>query len=234
MRYRALACDYDGTIAYDGGVSTATIQALEQLRKSGRRLILVTGRELSDLAEVFSRLDLFDWIVAENGAVLYRPTTREGRMLAKRPPEEFVRELIRRGVQCIATGRVIVATKRPYESIVAEVIRDFELELDIILNKGSVMILPAGVDKATGLTTVLHEIGLSRHNVVGVGDAENDEAFLAICERSVAVANALDSLKQYVDWVTEESNGAGVIELVQALISTDLAHLDDRSNQTIG
>src|SRR6266487_6098337 len=115
MRYHALACDYDGTIAWDGEVSEDTILALQEVRKSGRKLILVTGRELDDLVKVFPRLDLFDRVVAENGALLYRPATREKRTLAERPSEEFVRELIQRGADPVSVGRVIVATWRPHE-----------------------------------------------------------------------------------------------------------------------
>src|SRR6185369_9507550 len=191
------------------------------LRKSGRKLILVTGRELDDLIKVFPRLDIFDRVVAENGALLYRPSTREERVLAERPPEEFVRELIHRGVERVSVGRVIVATWRPHETTAVEVIRDFGLELQVVFNKGAVMILPSGVNKATGLTAALHELGLSPHNVVGIGDAENDHAFLGLCECSVAVANALDTLKERVDWVTSGGHGDGTIELAQALIATD-------------
>jgi HAD superfamily hydrolase (TIGR01484 family) len=77
MHYAALATDYDGTIAHDGVVDAPTIAALEKLKAAQRRLILVTGRELDDLARVCDRLDLFDRIVAENGALLYGPATRE-------------------------------------------------------------------------------------------------------------------------------------------------------------
>jgi len=228
MRYHALACDYDGTIAWDGQVTKRTLDALLDVKKSGRKLILVTGRELDDLIKIFPQVDLFDRVVAENGAVLYRPGTREERMLAERPPEEFVRELIRRGAERVSAGRVIVATRRPYETKAIEVIRDLGLELQVIFNKDSVMILPSGTNKATGLTAALRELGLSAHNVVGVGDAENDHAFLALCECSVAVQNALDTLKQRVDWVTTEGHGDGTVELIQALIATDLEYLEDR------
>src|SRR3989454_2354253 len=227
MRYHALACDYDGTIAWDGEVSENTVLALEEVRKSGRKLILVTGRELEDLVKVFPRLDLFDRVVAENGALLYRPSTRAERKLAERPPQEFIHELIRRGAERVSVGRVIIATWRPHETTAVEVIRDFGLELQVIFNKGAVMILPSGVNKATGLHAALRELGLSLHNVVGVGDAENDHAFLASCECSVAVENALDTLKQRVDWVTKQGHGAGTIELIQALVAADLSYLSD-------
>jgi HAD superfamily hydrolase (TIGR01484 family) len=228
MRYHALACDYDGTIAWDGAVSENTVFALEELRKSGRKLILVTGRELGDLITVFPRLDLFDRVVAENGALLYRPATREERLLAERPPDEFRQQLIKRGAEPVSVGRVIVATRRPHETTAVELIRDLGLELQVIFNKGAVMILPSGVNKATGLNVALEELRLSPHNVVGVGDAENDHAFLALCECSVAVENALDTLKERVDWVTKEGHGNGTAELCQALVATDLSFLEDR------
>src|SRR6266850_52665 len=231
MRYHALACDYDGTIAHDGLVDERTIEALEQVRRSGRKVILVTGRELDDLILVCPRLDLFDRVVAENGALLYRPSTREEKKLAEAPPEEFARELARRGADRVSVGRVIVATWEPHETTAVEVIRDLGLELQVIFNKGAVMILPSGVNKATGLHSALLELGLSVHNVVGVGDAENDHAFLHVCECSVAVANALETLKQNVDWVTSKGHGEGTSELCRALIDSDLSHVEGRHNR---
>ena len=77
MRYLALACDYDGTLAHHGRVDEATLAALERLLATGRKLILVTGRELPDLLSVFPHLGLFERVVAENGALLYRPGSRE-------------------------------------------------------------------------------------------------------------------------------------------------------------
>ena len=57
MRYLALCTDYDGTIADHGKVDKPTIAALEELRTSGRKLVLVTGREIPDLETVCDRLD---------------------------------------------------------------------------------------------------------------------------------------------------------------------------------
>jgi HAD superfamily hydrolase (TIGR01484 family) len=85
MRYLALACDYDGTIATDGRVDKATIEAFKRLRESGRKLILVTGRHLEDLLKVFPDIALFDRVVVENGALLYRPATREEKALGGVP-----------------------------------------------------------------------------------------------------------------------------------------------------
>ena len=116
----------------------------------------------------------------------------------------------------LSVGRVIVATWEPHEKAVLETIRELGLELQVIFNKGAVMVLPSGVNKASGLDAALAELGLSPHNAVGVGDAENDHAFLARCECAVAVANALAALKERADLVTAGEHGAGVAELIDA------------------
>ncbi|HEY2384298.1 MAG TPA: HAD family hydrolase [Terriglobia bacterium] len=228
MRYHALACDYDGTIAAEGVVSADTLKNLNAVRTSGRKLILVTGRILEELFDTFPQAGLFDRIVAENGAVLYHPATREQRLLADPPPPEFIDSLVKHGPAHVSVGRVIVATRSPHEIEAVEVIRELGLELQVIFNKGAVMILPSGVNKATGLNAALLELGLSRHNTVGIGDAENDHAFLSQCECSVAVANALEALKERTEWVTTQPDGRGTSELIQSLVKTDLEFLGDR------
>ncbi|GFE88700.1 HAD family hydrolase [Steroidobacter agaridevorans] len=223
MRYLALCTDYDGTIARHGVVDLPTIDALARLHESGRKLIMVTGRELAELISVFPRLDLFDLVVAENGALLYDPATKEQKPLCEPPLPEFVAALQRRGVFPLSVGRTIVATREPYEEAALEVIRDLGLELQVIFNKGAVMILPSGVNKATGLKAALKELKLSEHNIVGVGDAENDHAFLGICECAVAVANALPALQEAADFVTKATHGPGVTQLIEEMLQDDLA-----------
>ena len=223
MRFKALATDYDGTIAHHGLVDPATVDALCRLKESGRKLLLVTGREIPDLSKVFSELQMFHRIVAENGALIYDPETGEQRMLADPPPPIFAERLRQRGVKRLSVGRVIVATQEMALGLVKAAIEECELPLEVILNKGDVMILPCGTNKATGLRAVLPELGLDISEVVGVGDAENDAAFLEICGCSVAVANALPWLKERVDWVTTGDHGQGIRQLVRELIANDLA-----------
>lgn len=217
-----LATDYDGTLAEDGGVAQPTIGALESFRRSGRSVILVTGRELPQLLQIFDRTDLFDWIVAENGALLYHPATRRKHLLTAPVPIHFVEELQRRGVSPVSAGDAIVATWRPHEKTVLQVIRDLGLDLQITLNKDAVMVLPMGVDKASGLAATLTRMSLSWENVVGIGDAENDLAFLRKCRYSVAVSNALDSVKAEVDFTTCGPRGDGVVELINEILKDDL------------
>jgi hypothetical protein len=128
----------------------------------------------------------------------------------------------------VSLGRAIVATWRPHENTVLQAIRELGLELQVIFNKGAVMVLPTGVNKATGLIAALKEMGLSPHNAVGVGDAENDHAFLHLCECSAAVANALPTVKETADLSTRADHGAGVVELIDELVASDLAAREPR------
>jgi HAD superfamily hydrolase (TIGR01484 family) len=222
MYISCLATDYDGTLAQNGVVDEATANALIAFRRSGRRLLLVTGRELPDLKRVFSRFDLFDRIVAENGALLFEPATKKESPLAPEPPPALVETLRKKGVAPLSIGRSIIATWEPNEKLVLEAIREHGLELQIVFNKGAVMVLPAGVNKASGLKAALDDLGLSAHNVVSVGDAENDHAFLQASGYAVAVANALPAIKDEADLVTKGARGAGVVELIEAVLKNDV------------
>ena len=221
MNIQALATDYDGTIAHDGVVDDATIDALERARGAGVRLIMVTGRELSDLFNTFAHAAVFDRIVAENGAVLYDPASQEIEVLAAAPPPGLLERLGEVRVP-ISVGHSIVATVEPYEHQVLAAIRDLGLEWHVIFNKGSVMALPADVTKASGLGPALNAVGVSCALTVGVGDAENDQAFLRACGIAVAVANALPSVKDMAHLVTQGARGAGVIELIDRLLTGEL------------
>lgn len=221
MYYDAIASDYDGTLAQDGRVNERTLAALRRFKETSRRLILVTGRLLPDLKAVFPEYALCDKIVVENGALLYTPASEEERLLAPSPPEEFVDRLRSLGVAPLSLGRCIVATWEPNETKVLAAIRDLGLDLEIIFNKGAVMVLPSGVNKATGLVTALDDFGLSPHNVIGVGDAENDHALLRACGVGAAVANALPMLKEAADIVLDKPRGDGVAELIDRVLAKD-------------
>ena len=217
-----LACDYDETLASHGHVAGPVLEALAHFKASSGKLILVTGRELEDLAKVGPDLRLFDFVLVENGAVLYRPESRQVQVLASPPSEAFVARLHERGVKPLSVGRSIIATVQQHTYLVRRTIAEMELDLEIVHNRSSLMVLPRGVNKGTGLTLALQELSLPAENVIGVGDAENDAPFLAMCGTSVAVANAIPAIKAAADWVTDQPRGAGVVEIINRVISGDL------------
>jgi len=227
MRFRALATDFDGTLAHDGVVDSGVVEALLRFRHSGRKLLLVTGRELPSLFNTFAHSNIFDLIVAENGAVLYDPDTSSIESLAEPPPPALIEALEHAKIP-LSVGHSIVATVTPYEHVVLQAIHDQHLEWHVIFNKESVMALPSSVNKATGLAAALRMLCIAPSDVVGVGDAENDRAFLKACGLSVAVSNALDEVKAQVDLTTMAARGQGVRELVERLLKGDIEPVRDQ------
>jgi hydroxymethylpyrimidine pyrophosphatase-like HAD family hydrolase len=225
MRYLVLASDYDGTLAHDSHVSEEALAAIGRLKASGRKLVLVTGREMPELESVFPGYKLCDAIVAENGALLVWPGEGREEVLGEPPPETFITEIVHRGVKPFSVGKVIFATWRPHETTVLDVIQSLGIEYQIVFNKRAVMVLPSGINKATGLARALAQMKISPANVVGVGDAENDHAFLESCAVAAAVDNALATLKERCDIVLTRDHGGGVIDLIDRVLGDDLASL---------
>ena len=220
-RLRAFATDFDGTLAHDGTVADETLSRLVRLKMAGLTVLMVTGREIEDLSRIFTHMDLFDMVVAENGGLLYSPKDKIVQRLAEPPPSSFVERLMANHVGPIAVGHTIVATWEPHQDAVLATIKELGLELQIIFNKGAVMILPPGVNKASGLSAALDHFGIKPAEVVAVGDAENDHAMLALCGFPVAVANALPAVRKRAKYVTHAGHGEGVSELIDLILQPD-------------
>lgn len=217
MRIRLLALDYDGTLARHGLVEPATWQALSKFRQRYGKLVLVTGREVSELKEVCTRLDLFDRVVAENGAVLWDPASGRMELLAQPPPPLLIDQLRQCEIYPLAIGSVIVATLILHQQKVHKVLNGLQLPWRAIPNKESLMLLPQGTDKATGLERALAELEVRWSEVAGAGDAENDLVFLSRCGHAVALANSLQEIKNTAHSVMSKPDGAGVVEFIEML-----------------
>lgn len=214
----ALATDYDGTIAHDGVVDDVALAALLRLRAAGWRLVLVTGRELGDVRRLMPRLDVFDRVVAENGAVLHAPATGGVRVLATPPPSGLAPALAVAGVHPLQCGQVVMATWACHEARVLAVLATLGLPWRVMHNKGALMVLPLGVDKRSGTLAALRELDVAWASCVGLGDAENDLDLLAACGLPVAVANALPAVKRAAALVLRAERGAGIAELAERLL----------------
>jgi len=233
MRYLVLAADYDGTLATDGKVDESTLSALERLRTSGRRAILLTGRQLDDLLSVCPKISVFDQVVAENGAVLYEPRTRKQTLLGEPPPPRFLQRLRELTGNSIGVGKVIVDTRLPHHIAALQAIQEMGLELQIVFNGESVMVLPTGVNKASGMDHALSKLGFSPHEAIGIGNAQNDHSFLKSCECAVAVANALPAIRELAAFTTAGEAGQGVAEVIDELIANDLSRMEGQLKKNL-
>jgi hypothetical protein len=189
------------------------LAALERAREVGVRLILVTGRTFFELVRVCERLDLFDAVVAENGGVLYFPA--EGRInnLAPAPPSALLAELDRREI-AFHVGRVVVGTTRTAEAQVREALAAVGATLAIFYNRDALMLLPAGISKGSGVRHVIPHLGLSFHDVVAIGDAENDLELFEACGWAACPTNGVPELKERADWVFEGVNGSAIARAI--------------------
>jgi hypothetical protein len=219
MRIQALATDGDGTCLKDNKMLDETAAALQQLRSAGVRLLLVTGEHPNELKE-FPHLELFDHVIAENGGVIVDQNTGAEELLGPRPPAELLVALNNAGVT-MHVGRVLIATETDSRPIVDSVIDRLRLDWHTVPNRKDLLVLPAGVDKATGLSTVLKRLQISPQHVAAVGDAENDCAMIEYCGLGVAVGNGVPRVKECAKLVMRGHAGHGVIELANRLLSED-------------
>jgi hydroxymethylpyrimidine pyrophosphatase-like HAD family hydrolase len=215
--FRAIAVDYDGTLTTNDRPAPLVLGALADARREGRRLILVTGRILAELEQVFPEArGNFDAIVAENGAVIWQAA---GGVRTAAPPVSSALEqaLCGRGIP-VRRGQVLLATTAIHDQAILQEIARLGLEDQLIHNRAALMVLPPGITKGTGLLEALGDLGVSHHSTIGVGDAENDHSLLDACELGVAVANAVGGLKARADVVLAEPDGAGVTSLLRGAI----------------
>jgi hypothetical protein len=218
LKFGVLALDYDGTIARDGVLDPEVKAAIADARARGIVVILVTGRILADLKQVAGDLQFADAVVAENGAVLAFPNGHSW-LIGHPSPPEFLEELHRRGI-AFAAGQCIVETDAILAPRILAVIRELELPLVLLFNRGRLMVLPQGISKATGLRHALTALRLSGHNAIGVGDAENDHDLLAACEIGVAVGWGSPALQRNAEEVVRGDGPSALAPYIRQAANT--------------
>ena len=211
--FRAVAVDYDGTLTESDVPQPDVLSAIRRARGAGRLILLVTGRVLPSLRARFPAAEqTFDAMVLENGCVIWLPG-RGCRQVAQPITRTLADALEERRVP-VERGEVLLATLAAYDQTVLQEIGRQGLEVQLVRNRGALMLLPPGVNKGTGLVEALADLGISGHSAIAIGDAENDHSLLEACELGAAVANAVPSLQQHADVVLGQPAGRGVIELL--------------------
>jgi phosphoglycolate phosphatase (TIGR01487 family) len=217
-RISAIAMDFDGTIRSPGGaVATDLLTQLGALRRTGIKLILATGRALPDL-RLLVDVELFDALVVENGAAL----VIDGlwRSLAPgwwRP----VRERLLRSFKTAAHEQVIISLRRERECEARAAIVDIDHDeggqylVSIEFNKESMMLVPKGVNKGSGLEAAIGALGVDARGMLAMGDGENDLSMFRVAGLRVAVRNAVPELSLEADYITLEEDGKGVSEAIE-------------------
>jgi hydroxymethylpyrimidine pyrophosphatase-like HAD family hydrolase len=226
MHFLALAADFDGTLSEGDEIAPSTWNAILRLQATGRKMILVTGRSIDYLSRAVPRLEIFDRVVAENGAVLHHPAERKTTLLSAGPPHSLIQKLRERKLEPLWLGEIIVATLAANSQAVLDAIKELDLKAEIATNNETIMVLPAGVNKATGLAVALDDLGIAPEAVVAVGDGENDTILFEFTGCGVAVANAGAAVKALADDVTDHPVGAGVSELIHRITTAEIVQIE--------
>jgi len=223
MKFGVLALDYDGTIARDGVLDPDVKAAIVEARARGIVVAIVTGRILSELRQAAGDLEFVDAVVAENGAVLAFPNG-QSRLIGHPPPQVFLDELRRRGIE-FKTGRCVVEADASAAPRILAVIRELELPLVMLFNRSQLMVLPQAISKGTGLREALNALRLSVHNAIAIGDAENDHDLLAECEIAVAVSWGSTALQKEANEIVRGDGPRAVAAYIrQVAKETRLPH----------
>jgi Cof subfamily protein (haloacid dehalogenase superfamily) len=79
-------------------------------------------------------------------------------------------------------------------------------------------IMPAGVNKGYALSMLARHLKVRRSQIAAFGDNTNDLPLLRAAGTAVAVANAVDAVKEEADMITEGTRDQGFNEAVKKLI----------------
>jgi hydroxymethylpyrimidine pyrophosphatase-like HAD family hydrolase len=154
MKFTVLALDYDGTIARDDVLEPDVRRAIADARARGITVAIVTGRILDDLRRVAGDLRFVDAVVAENGAVIAFPERGRSFVSAAPVSQELIAEIRRRGIS-IEVGQCVIEADAQSAPQILDAIRTLSLPYMLMFNRGRMMVLPSGVNKATGLRQAL-------------------------------------------------------------------------------
>ncbi len=218
---KVLASDLDGTLAIDGVIAPATWDLLRQVKNSGLTLILATGRIIDSFINTGPFAELFEVIVAEDGAVIYFPKKNVVKLPFGRLSSIIIQRLEELQIP-LERGMSIVATRRPHDEAILKVMQDINVGITIEYNCGAVMLLPPGATKGTGISYALQDLGYSHHNLMACGDAENDASMLELAELSVTVPNGIPKIKALADIVLLQDpadTGTGINALLKQILT---------------
>lgn len=75
-----------------------------------------------------------------------------------------------------------------------------------------------GVDKASSMDILLDKLGLTREEMICIGDGYNDISMIKAAGLGVAMANAQPAVLEAADYVTKNNNEDGVVAVIDKFI----------------
>lgn len=214
---RAVLTDLDRTLTGpDLVLQPATLARLKALREAGIAVVVVTGRPVDHLRAIgLSRA--CSALVAENGGLVVLPRTRR----VEAYYDGFAatcRTALGPLAAALHWGRVVGSGPAAVAPEIERVLTRAGIPHGLSYNSGEVMLLPAGVDKATGALRALHHLGIDPQDAAAVGDGENDVPMFGVVGRSAAVANAVPAAAAAATEMLRQPYAEGFMEFTETLL----------------
>ncbi|MBI4143257.1 glycosyltransferase, partial [Candidatus Woesearchaeota archaeon] len=210
----AIITDFDRTITDMPGIIDESV--LKELESLNKPLILVTGRTIGYVKNLYRKFPIWDCIVAENGSCVYFPSSGLFWNFTSDKFEEAKRILRKSGFPA-SFGNAVISVSKMLESRLKKVLQSVINYIGFRTNVDEVMVLPRGVDKGISIKLVLSYMGIDPKKTIIIGDGENDIDLFVNPGFKVAVANADARLKLFADEVTEKPSTKGILEIIEKL-----------------
>lgn len=212
-----IASDLDRTLT--GGdlvLDPAALERIRELRRRGLRVVVATGRRFDD-PRVEALLSELDAVVAENGAVVHH--AEDGALVVMHADfAERARAALGPLADRFAWGHVVGSGPRELSGDASALLAARKVEHAVEYNVDEVMLLPPGVDKATGAAACVARWGLRSADVWAIGDGENDVALLRWAGVGAAPANASPSAQAAADLHMASSHSQAFLDLTLPLV----------------
>ena len=79
-----------------------------------------------------------------------------------------------------------------------------------------------GISKGSSLLTLIEKCGITREEVIAMGDSYNDVEMIKMAGLGVAMGNAPDDVKEIADYVTDTNMNDGVAKVVETFVLNEL------------
>ncbi|MGN1164053.1 MAG: HAD family hydrolase [Candidatus Ornithospirochaeta sp.] len=218
------------SIEFDGGVYSAGCR------------VVVRGKEIArKMFSPFQKKEVLEYIEA-NG-LLPMVQCEEGTFMTVRAFDFFNSSLIAALGRTIEIPGLVVEDEIPDETVANKILflspegkagkvkKDLSDRYSIVDNTvglhPSLMaeICLMGVDKGSGIKSLLEALGEERKSSVAIGDGANDIEMVEYCGLGIAMGNSSQCLKDVADWITTDVEKDGIKNALEYAVGTYLPSL---------
>jgi len=192
-------------------------EILKALKNLKIDLILATGRNIRYVKRLCKNFNIWKCIIAENGAVLYFPSTKKTistNTAHMKKAKKMIKEL---NISKKVIGKIIVSINNKSVPLVKEKLGKLSERVKFVRNVNETMIIPLDVDKGNGLQLAMQYLNIDMEKTIIIGDGENDVDMFLNPGFKIALANANKKLKKLANQVTEKCSTSGIKEIIEKL-----------------